>query len=76
MRSAAGLMPHILLAPGVNVKTWSVFPLDDGLEENHEAFSVALRNPQNAVMGQRNTAAVEIIDPRSGERDAVSVLFC
>ncbi|XP_023194698.1 FRAS1-related extracellular matrix protein 1-like isoform X1 [Xiphophorus maculatus] len=54
---------------GVNVKTWSVFPLDDGLEENHEAFSVALRNPQNAVMGQRNTAAVEIIDPRSGRCD-------
>uniref|UniRef100_A0A3P9NEA2 Fras1 related extracellular matrix 1b n=1 Tax=Poecilia reticulata TaxID=8081 RepID=A0A3P9NEA2_POERE len=52
---------------GVNVKTWSVFPLDDGLEENHEAFSVTLRNPQNAVMGQRNTAAVEILDPRSGE---------
>uniref|UniRef100_A0A3B3UH26 Fras1 related extracellular matrix 1b n=1 Tax=Poecilia latipinna TaxID=48699 RepID=A0A3B3UH26_9TELE len=46
----------------VNVKTWSVFPLDDGLEENHETFSVTLRNPQNAVMGQRNTAAVEILD--------------
>ncbi|KAM4548346.1 FRAS1-related extracellular matrix protein 1b isoform 2-T4 [Odontesthes bonariensis] len=60
--SSAGL---IQFDPGVNVKLWSVYLTDDGLEENHETFSVTLRDPQNAVLG-RGTAAVEIIDPRGG----------
>lgn len=41
--------------------------MDDGLEETHETFTVTLKNPQNAVLGQRSSASVEIIDPRGGE---------
>ncbi|XP_070816237.1 FRAS1-related extracellular matrix protein 1b [Chaetodon trifascialis] len=55
--------------PGVSVKTWNIYLIDDGLEENHETFTVTLKNPQNAVLGQRSTASVEIIDPRGGRCD-------
>uniref|UniRef100_A0A3P8UIS6 Fras1 related extracellular matrix 1b n=1 Tax=Cynoglossus semilaevis TaxID=244447 RepID=A0A3P8UIS6_CYNSE len=48
----------------VSVKTWNVYLTDDGLEENHETFTVILKNPKNAVLGQRTSASVEIIDPR------------
>uniref|UniRef100_A0A4W6CZ86 Fras1 related extracellular matrix 1b n=1 Tax=Lates calcarifer TaxID=8187 RepID=A0A4W6CZ86_LATCA len=58
--------------PGVSVKTWNVHLIDDGLEENHETFTVALKNPKNAVLGQRTSASVEIIDPRGGKH----FLFC
>lgn len=51
---------------GVNVKTWNVYLKYDGLEENHETFTVILKGPKNAVLGQRNSANVEIIDPRGG----------
>ncbi|MEQ2300727.1 hypothetical protein AMECASPLE_028822 [Ameca splendens] len=54
---------------GVNVKSWNVFLVDDGLEENHETFSITLKNPQNTILGQRNSASVEIIDPRRGRCD-------
>lgn len=57
-----------VFCPGVKVKTWSIFLVDDGLEENHETFTVILKNPRNAVLGQRTSARVEIIDPRGGER--------
>lgn len=50
------------------MKTWNIYLTDDGLEENHETFSVTLKNPQNAVLGQRSSASVEIIDPRGGEK--------
>nr|XP_020483930.1 FRAS1-related extracellular matrix protein 1-like [Labrus bergylta] len=49
--------------PGVSVKTWNIYLIDDGLEENHETFTVTLKNPKNAVLGQRTSARVEIIDP-------------
>ncbi|XP_023809830.1 FRAS1-related extracellular matrix protein 1 isoform X2 [Oryzias latipes] len=52
--------------PGVNLKTWNIFLINDGLEENHETFTVFLKNPQNAVLGQRTSATVEIIDPSQG----------
>ncbi|RVE74139.1 hypothetical protein OJAV_G00038340 [Oryzias javanicus] len=52
--------------PGVNLKTWNIFLINDGLEENHETFTVFLKNPQNAVLGQTTSATVEIIDPRRG----------
>ncbi|KAK1897253.1 FRAS1-related extracellular matrix protein 1 [Dissostichus eleginoides] len=52
--------------PGVSVKTWNIYPIDDGLEENHETFTVTLKNAKNAVLGQRTSASVEIIDPRGG----------
>ncbi|XP_069376243.1 FRAS1-related extracellular matrix protein 1b isoform X2 [Paralichthys olivaceus] len=55
--------------PGVSVKTWNIYLMDDGLEENHETFTVALKNPKNAVLGQRTSASVEIIDPRGGSCD-------
>lgn len=55
-----------VLGPGVNVKTWSIFLVDDGLEENHETFDVVLKTPRNAVLGQRTSARVEILDPRGG----------
>ncbi|XP_067452176.1 FRAS1-related extracellular matrix protein 1b isoform X1 [Thunnus thynnus] len=55
--------------PGVSVKTWNVYLIDDGLEENHEIFTVTLKNPKNAVLGQRSSATVEIIDPRGGRCD-------
>ncbi|KAF7644125.1 hypothetical protein LDENG_00227060, partial [Lucifuga dentata] len=55
--------------PGVNVKTWNIYLIDDGLEENHETFTVILKNPKNAVLGQRTSATVEIIDPREGRCD-------
>lgn len=61
--STAGL---IQFDPGVNVKTWNIHLIDDGLEENHETFTVTLKNPQNAVLGLRSSATVEIIDPRQG----------
>ncbi|XP_058617699.1 FRAS1-related extracellular matrix protein 1b isoform X1 [Onychostoma macrolepis] len=52
--------------PGVNVKMWNIYLKDDGLEENHEKFDVVLKTPKNAVLGQRNKATVEIVDPRNG----------
>ncbi|XP_049444192.1 FRAS1-related extracellular matrix protein 1b [Epinephelus fuscoguttatus] len=55
--------------PGVSVKTWNIYLIDDGLEENHETFTVTLKNPKNAVLGQRTSATVEIIDPRGGRCD-------
>nr|XP_040040685.1 FRAS1-related extracellular matrix protein 1b isoform X1 [Gasterosteus aculeatus aculeatus] len=64
--STAGL---IQFDPGVSVKTWNIYLMDDGLEENHETFTVTLKKPQNAVLGQRTSASVEIIDPRGGRCD-------
>ncbi|KAG7514301.1 FRAS1-related extracellular matrix protein 1-like [Solea senegalensis] len=64
--STAGL---IQFDPGVVVKTWNIYLIDDGLEENHETFTVVLKNPKNAVLGQRTSASVEIIDPRGGKCD-------
>ncbi|XP_055020926.1 FRAS1-related extracellular matrix protein 1-like [Boleophthalmus pectinirostris] len=55
--------------PGVNVKTWNIFPIADGLEENHESFTVHLKKPQNTVLGTRTSARVEILDPRQGRCD-------
>ncbi|XP_030646966.1 FRAS1-related extracellular matrix protein 1b [Chanos chanos] len=55
--------------PGVNVKVWNIYLKDDGLEENHEKFEVVLRAQKNAVLGQRNRATVEIVDPRGGRCD-------
>ncbi|XP_071200823.1 FRAS1-related extracellular matrix protein 1b [Salvelinus alpinus] len=55
--------------PGVNVKTWNIYLKDDGLEENHETFTVILKGPKNTVLGQRNSASVEIVDPRGGMCD-------
>ncbi|KAK2835082.1 hypothetical protein Q5P01_015566 [Channa striata] len=52
--------------PGVSLKTWNIYLINDGLEENHEMFNVTLKNPRNAVLGQRSHASVEIIDPRGG----------
>ncbi|XP_016295777.1 FRAS1-related extracellular matrix protein 1-like [Sinocyclocheilus anshuiensis] len=52
--------------PGVNVKMWNIYFKDDRLEENHEKFDVVLKTPKNAVLGQRNKATVEIVDPRNG----------
>ncbi|XP_061834466.1 FRAS1-related extracellular matrix protein 1b [Nerophis lumbriciformis] len=64
--STAGL---IQFDPGVNIKTWNIYLKDDRLEENHETFTVTLKNPKNSVLGQRNSASVEIIDPRGGKCD-------
>nr|XP_015211471.1 PREDICTED: FRAS1-related extracellular matrix protein 1-like [Lepisosteus oculatus] len=55
--------------PGVNTKSWNIFLRDDGLEESHEKFQILLRAPENAVLGQRNRATVEIMDPRGGSCD-------
>ncbi|XP_063746795.1 FRAS1-related extracellular matrix protein 1b [Eleginops maclovinus] len=52
---------------GVSVKTWNIYLIDDGLEENHETFTVTLKNAKNAVLGQRTSASVEIVDPRGGK---------
>ena len=49
------------------MKTWNIYLIDDGLEENHETFTVALKSPKNAVLGQRTSASVEVIDPRGGQ---------
>ncbi|KAM6939195.1 FRAS1-related extracellular matrix protein 1b [Lycodopsis pacificus] len=64
--STAGL---IQFDTGVSVKTWNIYLIDDGLEENHETFTVTLKTPKNAVLGQRTSASVEIIDPRGGRCD-------
>ncbi|XP_049585835.1 FRAS1-related extracellular matrix protein 1b isoform X4 [Syngnathus scovelli] len=61
--STAGL---IQFDPGVDRKTWNIYLEADGLEENDEDFTVTLRNPKNAVLGQTTSAKVEIIDPRGG----------
>uniref|UniRef100_A0AAZ3S8L7 FRAS1-related extracellular matrix protein N-terminal domain-containing protein n=1 Tax=Oncorhynchus tshawytscha TaxID=74940 RepID=A0AAZ3S8L7_ONCTS len=53
--------------PIIIVKTWNIYLKDDGLEENHETFTVILNGPKNTVLGQRNSASVEIVDPRGGE---------
>lgn len=50
------------------MKTWNIYLIDDGLEENHETFTVTLKTPKNAVLGQRMSASVEIIDPRGGKK--------
>ncbi|KAG5850921.1 hypothetical protein ANANG_G00087500 [Anguilla anguilla] len=55
--------------PGVNLKSWNIYLKDDGLEENHEKFEVVLKAPKNAVLGQRQKATVEIVDPRGGSCD-------
>ncbi|XP_067085731.1 FRAS1-related extracellular matrix protein 1b [Osmerus mordax] len=55
--------------PGVSLKTWNIYLREDGLEENHETFNVVLKEPKNAVLGQRSSASVEIIDPRGGRCD-------
>ncbi|KAK2908269.1 FRAS1-related extracellular matrix protein 1b [Channa argus] len=55
--------------PGVSLKTWNIYLIDDGLEENHETFNVTLTNPRNAILGQRTCATIEIIDPRGGRCD-------
>uniref|UniRef100_A0A3Q2YJU6 Fras1 related extracellular matrix 1b n=1 Tax=Hippocampus comes TaxID=109280 RepID=A0A3Q2YJU6_HIPCM len=62
--STAGL---IQFDPGVDRKTWSIYPEADGLEENDEDFTVVLQDPKNAVLGQRTSARVEIVDPRGGD---------
>ncbi|XP_077390356.1 FRAS1-related extracellular matrix protein 1b isoform X2 [Festucalex cinctus] len=64
--STAGL---IQFDPGVNRKTWSIYLHADGLEENDEDFTVTLKNPKNAILGQTTSAKVEIIDPRGGRCD-------
>ncbi|KAM6962497.1 FRAS1-related extracellular matrix protein 1b [Aplochiton taeniatus] len=51
---------------GVNLKTWNIYLIDDGLEENHETFNVILKAPKNTVLGQQTSAIVEVIDPRGG----------
>lgn len=48
------------------MKSWKVQLVDDGLEENHETFTVTLTTPHNAVLGQQSSASVEILDPRGG----------
>ncbi|KAJ8395495.1 hypothetical protein AAFF_G00032290 [Aldrovandia affinis] len=55
--------------PGVNVKSWNIYLKDDGLEENHEKFEVVLKGQKNTVLGQRQRATVEIVDPRGGNCD-------
>ncbi|XP_077082463.1 FRAS1-related extracellular matrix protein 1b isoform X2 [Siphateles boraxobius] len=57
----------VQLDPGVHVKMWNIYLKDDGLEENHEKFDVVLKTPENAVLGQRNKATVEIVDTRNGK---------
>ncbi|XP_028668320.1 FRAS1-related extracellular matrix protein 1b [Erpetoichthys calabaricus] len=52
--------------PGVTTKTWKVFLKDDGLEENDEKFQLQLKGPRNAVLGMKDKATVEIVDPRGG----------
>ncbi len=61
---------------GVNVKMWNIYLKDDGLEENHEKFDVVLKTPKNAVLGQRNKATVEIVDPRNGRKTFSIPTFC
>nr|XP_061790288.1 FRAS1-related extracellular matrix protein 1-like [Nerophis lumbriciformis] len=53
--------------PGVEEKTWKIYVEADGLEENHENFTVALTDPKNAVLGRVTSAQVVIVDPRGGE---------
>ncbi|XP_028856567.1 FRAS1-related extracellular matrix protein 1b [Denticeps clupeoides] len=55
--------------PGVNIKTWNIYLNDDGLEENHEKFEVVLEAQRNAVLGPKNRATIEIVDPRGGKCD-------
>ncbi|KAJ7993225.1 hypothetical protein DPEC_G00270240 [Dallia pectoralis] len=55
--------------PGVNVKNWNIYLNADGLEENHEIFTVLLKAPKNTVLGQKYSASVEIVDPRGGRCD-------
>ncbi|XP_061636386.1 FRAS1-related extracellular matrix protein 1b [Phyllopteryx taeniolatus] len=55
--------------PGVDRKTWSIYPEADGLEENDENLTVTLKDPKNAVLGRTTFARVEIVDPRGGRCD-------
>lgn len=48
------------------MKSWNIYLKDDGLEENHEKFEVVLKAQKNTVLGQRQRATVEIVDPRGG----------
>lgn len=57
------------------MKTWNIHLIDDGLEENHEIFTVTLKNPKNAVLGQRTSATVEIIDPRGGDSFSLNIMM-
>lgn len=54
---------------------WNIYLKDDGLEENHEKFDVVLKTPKNAVLGQRNKATVEIVDPRNGRKESSSKIL-
>ncbi|XP_059839500.1 FRAS1-related extracellular matrix protein 1b [Hypanus sabinus] len=53
--------------PGISMKMWNIFIKDDGLEENHEKLQVMLMKPVNAIIGQKHTSLVEIIDTREGK---------
>lgn len=55
--------------PGVNLKNWKIYLINDGLEENHETFNVILKAPKNAVLGMQSSAIVAVIDPRKGRCD-------
>lgn len=55
---------------------WNIYLKDDGLEENHEKFDVVLKTPKNAVLGQRNKATIEIVDPRNGRKKFSIPTFC
>ncbi|XP_051866646.1 FRAS1-related extracellular matrix protein 1b [Pristis pectinata] len=52
--------------PGISMKVWNIFIKDDGLEENHEKMQVMLMKPMNAIIGQKDTSLVEIIDMHEG----------
>lgn len=71
----SGCSAILIFLPGVSVKTWNIHLIDDGLEENHEIFTVTLKNPKNAVLGQRTSATVEIIDPRGGDSFSLNIMM-
>ncbi|KAJ8277504.1 hypothetical protein GJAV_G00075890 [Gymnothorax javanicus] len=60
--------------PGVNLKSWNIYLKDDKLEENHEKFEVVLKAQKNMVLGLRQRATVEIVDPRGGRCDPEELL--
>ncbi|XP_078264100.1 FRAS1-related extracellular matrix protein 1b [Rhinoraja longicauda] len=59
--------------PGISMKAWNIFIKDDGLEENQEKLQVMLMNPTNAIIGQKDTSSVEIIDLREGNCNAIDL---
>ncbi len=51
---------------GMTTATWDLEIKQDELEENNEKFRVLLKNPVNAILGERDKTNIQIVDLKNG----------